>query len=108
MKLLSIEKSSDPKKKYMAIMCDCEGCSKCSPVQRRVVHFGAYGYEDYISYFKKSPELAEKRKALYIERHEKNEDWTDHHTPGALSRYILWNKPTLSESVADYKKRFNL
>ena len=25
---------------------------------------------------------------------------------GALARYILWNKKTLSDSIADFKKRF--
>jgi hypothetical protein len=29
-------------------------------------------------------------------------------TPGSLSRWTLWNKKTLSASIADYKKRFNL
>jgi len=27
---------------------------------------------------------------------------------GALSRWILWNKPTIEASKADFKKRFNL
>jgi len=25
-----------------------------------------------------------------------------------LARWILWNKPTIKESIKDYKKRFNL
>ena len=29
-------------------------------------------------------------------------------TAGSLSRYILWNKPTLKGSISDYRKRFNL
>jgi hypothetical protein len=28
--------------------------------------------------------------------------------PGTLALYILWNKPTLQESIKDYKKKFNL
>ena len=38
----------------------------------------------------------------------KNENWNDYQSAGALSRYILWSKPTLKESIADYKKKFNL
>ena len=29
-------------------------------------------------------------------------------SPGALSRWILWNKPTLKASIADFKKRFTM
>ena len=48
------------------------------------------------------------RKEMYIKRHQKNEDWNNPMTAGALSRWILWNNPTLSESIADYKRRFGL
>ena len=29
-------------------------------------------------------------------------------TAGSLSRYVLWNKPTLRGSISDYRKRFQL
>ena len=29
-------------------------------------------------------------------------------TAGALSRWILWNKPTISGSLKDIQKRFNI
>ena len=48
-----------------------------------------------------------KRKAAYISRHT-NENWNDPTTAGALARWILWNKPTLTESISDYKKRFGV
>ena len=41
-------------------------------------------------------------------RHKKNENWKDPTTAGALSRWVLWNKPSFRASVSDYKKRFNL
>ena len=50
----------------------------------------------------------------YLERHgggtttSTKEDWKDPTTAGALSRWILWNKPSLSASFNDFKKRFNL
>jgi hypothetical protein len=102
MKLLDIIKSSNPKKKYTAIFCMCKGCSKCSPVERRIVHFGAKGYSDFTT------TKDEDKKKAYLARHKANEDWNDPYSAGALSRWILWNKPTLQASIADYKKRFNL
>ena len=36
------------------------------------------------------------------------ENWKDPTTAGALSRWILWGKPSLRESFNDYKKRFNI
>jgi hypothetical protein len=48
------------------------------------------------------------RKQNYIDRHCKNEYWNNPITAGALSRWILWNKTSLSESIEDYKERFNV
>ena len=42
------------------------------------------------------------RKENYILRHQKNEMWSNPLKPGTLSRYILWNKPTIDESLRDY------
>ena len=50
----------------------------------------------------------EKRKQRYLDRHKARENWDDPKTVGALARWILWNKPTIKESIKDYKKRFNL
>ncbi len=44
-----------------------------------------------------------KKKDAYIARHKVNENWNDPTTAGALSFHILWNKKTLSESIADFK-----
>jgi hypothetical protein len=64
-------------------------------------HFGAKGMSD----FTKNKD--EERKERYIARHKVNEDWTDPTKAGTLSRFLLWNKPTLEASIADFKKRFN-
>ena len=69
----------------------------------RTVHFGSAGMTDHT----KDPKDTE-RKERYLARHAKNENWNDPTTAGALSRWILWNKSTVSASIADYKKRFNL
>ena len=95
MKLLSITKDSDGVHKYVAKFLLDNGRTKTT-------HFGAVGYEDFTIH------KDEERKKLYLERHEKNENWNNPTTAGALSRFILWNKKTLNASINDYKKRFNL
>lgn len=64
------------------------------------VAFGAAGMSDYTIH--KDAE----RKERYMSRHRATEHWNDPTTPGALSRWILWNKPSLRGSLADYKRRF--
>jgi hypothetical protein len=71
-------------------------------LKTKTIHFGAKGYSD----FTKHKDV--KRRELYLKRHEKNENWDNFQTAGSLSRYILWNKPTLDNSIKDFKKRFNL
>jgi len=66
------------------------------------VAFGAMGYEDYTQTGDK------KQKRNYLARHKKRENWNDPKTPGALSRWILWNKPTLKESIKHYIKKFHM
>jgi len=90
-----IKKSTIPKKKYTAIFYDGEK-------KKKTVHFGAAGMSDFTKH------RDEERKKRYIDRHKARENWRDPMTAGALSRFILWNKPTIRASIADYKKRFNL
>jgi|TARA_B100001094_G_C18017191_1_gene713215 hypothetical protein len=92
---LTIKKSTKPKKKYMAVFRD-----KGKIV--RTTHFGARGMSDYTRHKDKT------RKARYIKRHKKRENWNDKFSAGALSRYILWGEPTLRESIKKYKRRFRL
>ena len=72
----------------------------------KTTQFGAKGYSDYISYYRSNPAEAEKHKTAYLTRHKATENWSDPKSAGALSRWILWNKPTLPASIADYKKKF--
>jgi hypothetical protein len=37
-----------------------------------------------------------------------HEDWTDPTRAGTLSRFVLWNKPTLRASIRSYRKRFHV
>ena len=48
----------------------------------------------------------EKRRMLYLIRHAKRENWRDPKSAGALSRWILWNLPTIEASLRDYRRRF--
>ena len=48
------------------------------------------------------------KKDNYIKRHRKREDWNDIHSAGFWSKNLLWNKPTISASIRDIEKRFNL
>lgn len=91
---VQILKSTRKEKKLMAVFTDCKKFDK------KTVHFGAVGYSDFTIH------KDVKRKQRYLSRHKKNEKWEDPFTAGSLSRYILWNKPTLQASIADYKRRF--
>jgi hypothetical protein len=79
------------------------------------VSFGSKGYRDYTLINDKESDFyiddkakRDKVKDLYIIRHKKREDWTKPDNKGSLSRWILWNLPTIEASLQDYKKRFNL
>jgi len=65
------------------------------------IDFGGAGYSDYTMH---GDEI---RKQSYLRRHH-NENWNNYKTAGSLSRWILWNLPTVSASLTDYKRRFGL
>ena len=67
----------------------------------KVISFGDNRYSDFTKH------KNEERKMNYIKRHQ-NEDWTDLNKSSTWSRYILWNKPTMKESINDMKKLFNI
>ena len=90
-----IKKSTQPKKKYMAVFTD-------NGKKVKTTHFGSAGMSDFTKH------KDEERKKRYLDRHRKNENWNDYKSAGSLSRYILWNKTTLRNSIADYKRRFKL
>ena len=94
MKLLKVIPSTNKAKKYTAVFLK-DG-------KEKKVSFGAAGYSDF------TINKDEKRKASYRSRHEKDLKTNDPTRPGYLSYQLLWNKPTLKESIVDYKKRFNL
>ena len=68
------------------------------------VDFGATGYSDYTIH-----KDAERMKR-YLKRHRKRENWTKGgiRTAGFWARWILWNKPSLKNSIRDTEKRFGI
>lgn len=95
-RLVELRRSSTRGKKWRAVFEDGRG-------GRRTTHFGAAGYEDFTTH----RDL--ERRARYLERHGRGgEDWSDPTSAGALSRWILWNKPTIEASVRDFRRRFGV
>ena len=94
MKLISVEPSDKKDKKFYATF-DLGNKTK-------KVHFGQKGSSTYLDH------KDDKKRDAYLARHKVNENWGDATSAGALARYILWNKKTLSASIADFKKIFNL
>lgn len=70
-------------------------------IGNKTIYFGS-NYENYTIH------KDVKRKESYILRHHKNEDWNNPLTAGFWAKNILWNKPSLNESIKDTEKRFNL
>ena len=83
-KLRRIEASPRTGKKWRAIFYDPE------TQKEKHTDFGATGYDDFTTAGAKDLKSGDPTKA------------------GFLSYYILWNKPTLTGGVRDYKSRFNM
>lgn len=92
---VTISRSDRPEKRMKAVFSD-------DGKKVKTVHFGFKGGSTYIDH------KDDKKKDAYIARHRVNENFNDPMTAGALARWILWNKKTLSASIADFKKRFSL
>ena len=67
------------------------------------IHFGQEGASDFTIH--KDP----KRKASYIARHRKRENWNDPTTAGFWSKHLLWNTPnSIAYNMRITHKRFNI
>ena len=85
-----ISKSTNKNKKYKAVINN-----------EKTIHFGDNRYEDYTTH------KNNKRRGNYISRHS-NEDWSKSNiaSPAFLSRYILWEKPTLKGAITNANNRY--
>ena len=90
-----LDKLTGPKK-YAAVLMNT------ATKREKTVKFGASSYEDFTIH------RDEARKAAYIARHRPREVWSKEgvDTAGFWSRWLLWNLPTITASLADIKKRF--
>jgi len=90
-KPIVISRSDKPDHKYMAKQGS------------KTTYFGQAGASDFRT------NRDDERKQRYLKRHAPNEDWskTGAMTAGFLSRWLLWNQPTLKESVADLNRRYS-
>ena len=93
-KLVSIKKSNNKNKKFMATFI--------KNGRRKVIHFGARGMSDFTKHHSVD------RKKRYLKRHRKDLSTNDPTRAGYLSIYILWNKNNFKNSVSDYKRRLNV
>jgi hypothetical protein len=96
LRLKTIKRSHNPKKKWDAVFVKPNGQTIVQP-------FGQRGYSD----FTKHKDVT--RKQRYISRHARmHENWKDPTRAGTLSRYILWGKPTLKASIRSFRKKFHV
>lgn len=96
MKLLRVEKSSKPDKKYMATFELDSGRTKTT-------HFGQAGAPDYTLTKDKD------RREAYRTRHRKDLETNDPTRAGYLSYEILWGPFTsVSQNVEYFKRKYNL
>lgn len=95
MRLVSVSPSDRSDKKYKAVFEAENG-------KRKTVHFGQKGANDF------TITRDEKAKAAYRARHRGDLKTNDPTSPAYLSYFISWNKPTLQESIVDYRRRFGL
>ena len=93
--LISFGPSSQSDKKYVVKLKQESGRTK-------TIHFGAKGMDD----FTKTGDTAQKER--YLKRHAAREHWNSPLTAGFWAKNILWNKPTIQESLFDTKSRFQL
>ena len=70
----------------------------------KTIHFGAKGYSDYTIHKDFN------RKMRYIQRHKDKENWTKRgiNTSGFWAKHILWNKPTIKESIKNVESKYNI
>ena len=91
--MYSLHESAKADKKFMII----------TPSGKKI-HFGSTNYEDYRLH------KDDERKERYIIRHQKRENWTKSgiNTAGFWSRWLLWNKPTLRQSITNIQDKFGI
>ena len=91
----TLENGTAKSKRYKAIFYDEDG-NKIKTTQ-----FGSSSHENFTIHRDKQ------RRELYRKRHHKDKI-DEPYSAGALSWYLLWNKPTFKQSIKDYEERFGI
>ena len=96
---VEIMKSKYPNKKYTIILYYPDDGKK-----RKTLQIGQAGAEDF------TLGASETKKDSYIKRHQAREN---HGISGIATRgfwalHLLWSQPTITESIKDIEKKFNL
>ena len=68
---------------------------------KKKIHFGAKMYEDYTTH------KNDTRKKSYLSRH-KHDNYTNPNYASFYATNLLWNKPTLTESIRDTNNKYNI
>jgi hypothetical protein len=84
-------------KKYKVIIIKPNG-------QKKTVQFGAKGYSDFTIHKDKQ------RKKNYESRHKSRENWgiSGITTAGFWAKWLLWNKPSLQNSIQSTSRKFGI
>ena len=87
---MRIEKSTRKGKRFMATFAN-----------GKVVHFGLDGGKTYID------EGDKMKRAAYLARHKKRENWNNPYSAGSLSKFIAWGESTdINKNIETFIKRF--
>ena len=98
-KFVSMQRSSDPAKKYMVKLIGNSG-------RQKTIHFGDASMKDYTLF---SAGERMERKRAYLQRHAATENWSDPETAGFWSRHVLWgDTPSVRENLKLTIRRYNL
>lgn len=90
MQEIILQKSSNKDKKFDAF------------VEGKKVSFGDSKFQDYTQH------KDDERRFKYLNRHRPGEEWHDLKTAATFSRWLLWEKKTLSEAIDNMEKRFRI
>ncbi len=96
---VEIMKSKYPDKKYTIILYYPDDGKK-----RKTLQIGQAGAEDFIL------GASETKKNSYIKRHQARENFgiSGIDTRGFWSRWLLWEKPSLTEAIKNIEKKFDV
>ena len=94
---VELYKSDRQGKKYKIVLVYDDGKTK-------TIHIGQAGADDFTTH------KDEKRKQAYITRHKKRENWSKSGitTAGFWSRWLTWNKSSLSASIKYIEEKFGV